>query len=64
MTFKCSFCGRKFSRGHRAFLSNNFCNRCTPERIIASNGKKYSGTAKLVISENSYATITYARQSL
>jgi DNA-directed RNA polymerase subunit RPC12/RpoP len=58
MTFKCSFCGRKFSRSHRAFLSDNFCKRCSHERILASNGEKISGNAKIVLCENGYVTIT------
>lgn len=59
MTFKCSFCGQKFSRNHRAFLSNTFCRKCLNDRILASNGRKISGTPKLISLKNGYAKISF-----
>ncbi len=54
---KCPFCGRRFTRSHRALLENRFCSKCIPDRIRKSGATIYETIPGMVETSPGYFAV-------
>lgn len=55
--YKCKFCGREMNVSGRAYLANEFCNKCIPQRLEASGAIDLRDNHTITILDNGYCKI-------